>query len=196
MFGGLLPDQVNDDHLRLPQTSYGTHKAIAEMILADASRQGVIDSRAIRLPIVLVHPGPPSASVSDRIAAIVRDSIAGRASVSPLWPEARVPVVSVGTVVRNLITLHNTDAAKLISRRTLNQPALTVSMADAIAAIARVASVKPNITFKPDPELKAILSGWPTGFISTRAAALDIVVDRKFEDIVLDYMQHLKDRTD
>ena len=77
VFGGLLPDNVDDDHLQKPQTSYGTHKAIAELMLADATRHGVIDARALRLPIVLVHPGPPTLSVSDRIAGMVRDGVAG-----------------------------------------------------------------------------------------------------------------------
>jgi nucleoside-diphosphate-sugar epimerase len=78
VFGGLLPDTVDDDHVRRPQTTYGAHKAIAEMMLADATRHGIIDSRTLRLPIVLVPPGPPTSSVSDRIAAIVREATAGR----------------------------------------------------------------------------------------------------------------------
>ena len=191
VFGGLLPDQVDDDHLQLPQTSYGTHKAIAELMLADATRHGLIDGRALRLPIVLVHPGPPTASVSDRLAAIVRDSVAGHPSVCPLRAETRVPVVSAQTVARNLITLHNAEPAKLVGRRALNQPALTVSIADIAAALARVLDIgKDQITFDPDPALKKIVDGWPTGFISTRASILGIVADKKFEDIILEYLDH------
>lgn len=193
VFGGLLPDQVDDDHLQLPQTSYGTHKAIAELMLADATRHGLIDARSLRLPIVLVHPGPPTASVSDRLAGNVRDSVAGRPSVCPLRPETRVPVVSAQTVARNLITLHNAEPAKLVGRRALNQPALTVSMADIAAAITRVLNISAdNITFEPDPALKKIVDGWPTGFISTRAAPLGIVADKKFEDIIFEYLKHCK----
>ena len=191
VFGGLLPDKVDDDHLQMPQTSYGTHKSIAELMLADASRHGLIDARSLRLPIVLVHPGPPTSSVSDRIAAIVRDCVDGRATVCPLRPDTRVPVVSVQTVVSNLIRLHNAESAKLIGRRALNQPSLTISMAEIAASVSRVLDIDPgSISFVPDPDLKKIVDGWPTGFISTRAAALGIVSDKNFEDIVTAYLKH------
>lgn len=191
VFGGLLPDNVDDDHLQRPQTSYGTHKAMAELMLADATRHGVIDARALRLPIVLVHPGPPTASVSDRIATIMRDSIAGRPSVCPLRPDSRVAVVSVQTVVRNLITLHNADPVKLRGKRMLNQPSLTVNMEDIVAAIERVLDASIDVSFAPDPELKKIVDGWPKGFISTRAPAIGVVADKKFDDIVMLYLDHL-----
>jgi nucleoside-diphosphate-sugar epimerase len=191
VFGGLLPDQVDDDHVRLPQTSYGTHKAIAELMLADATRRSQIDARALRLPIVLVHPGPPTASVSDRLAAMVRDSAAGKPSICPLRPDTKVPVVSVQTVARNLITLHNADPAKLRGKRVLNQPALTVSMTDIIEALERVLDGGVDISFAPDPDLKKIVDGWPKGFISTRAPSLGIAGDRSFDDIVALYLDQL-----
>lgn len=191
VFGGLLPDNVDDDHLQKPQTSYGTHKAIAELMLADATRHGLIDARALRLPIVLVHPGPPTNSVSDRIAGMVRDSVAGRPSVCPLRPDTKVPVVSVDTVVRNLITLHDADTAALRGKRVLNQPALTVSMEDIVNALNIVADVAPRVTFEPDPELKKIVDGWPKGFISTRAPLVGVVGDKTFDEIIMSYQRHL-----
>jgi D-erythronate 2-dehydrogenase len=191
VFGGLLPDNVDDDHLQKPQTSYGTHKAIAELMLADATRHGVIDARALRLPIVLVHPGPPTLSVSDRIAGMVRDGVAGRSTVCPLRPDTKVPVVSVDTVVRNLITLHDAATAALRGKRVLNQPALTVSMDDIVAALNIVAEVAPRVTFEPDPELKKIVDGWPKGFVSTRAPSVGVVADKTFDEIIMSYQRHL-----
>lgn len=191
VFGGLLPDSVDDDHLQRPQTSYGTHKAIAELMLTDATRHGVIDARALRLPIVLVHPGPPTQSVSDRIAGIVRDSVAGKPTVCPLRPDTRVPVVSAETVARNLITLHNADPVKLRGKRMLNQPALTVSMEDIVAALGVVIDITPKVTFAPDPELKKIVDGWPKGFISTRAPSVGIVADKTFDEIITRYQKYL-----
>jgi nucleoside-diphosphate-sugar epimerase len=195
VFGGLLPDSVDDDHLQRPQTSYGTHKAIAELILADATRQGVIDARALRLPIVLVHPGPPTASVSDRIAGMVRDCVAGRPTICPLRPDTKVPVVSVDTVARNLITLHNADPVKLRGKRVLNQPALTISMEGIVAALGIVIDTTTSVTFAPDPELKLIVDGWPKGFISTRAPSVGIVADKTFDEIIISYQRHLEAET-
>jgi nucleoside-diphosphate-sugar epimerase len=191
VFGGLLPDTVDDDHLQRPQTSYGTHKAMAELMLVDATRHGVIDARALRLPIVLVHPGPPTQSVSDRIAAIVRDGVAGRPSVCPLRPDTRVPVVSAATVARNMITLHDADPARLRGKRVLNQPALTIAMADMVESIARVIDATPDIRYQVDAALKTIVDGWPKGFVSTRAPSVGIVGDKSFEDVVRRYLdQH------
>lgn len=190
VFGGLLPDHVDDDHLQRPQTSYGTQKAIAELMLSDATRHGVIDARTLRLPIVLVHPGPPTQSVSDRIAAMVRDSAAGRPAVCPLRPDTKVAVVSVQTVVQNLITLHDADPKRLRGKRMLNQPGLTVSMMEIVESIGRVIG-SPDIGFAPDAELKKIVDGWPKGFISTRAPSVGLVADTSFDDIVLNYLSFL-----
>jgi nucleoside-diphosphate-sugar epimerase len=191
VFGGLLPDNVDDDHLQRPQTSYGTHKAIAELMLADATRHEMVDARVLRLPIVLVHPGPPTQSVSGRIAGMVRDSVAGKPSICPLRADTKVPVVSVETVARNLITLHNADPVKLRGKRVLNQPALTISMEDIIESIARVTNTTPNATYALDPDMKKIVDSWPKGFISTRAPSVDVVADKNFEDIVSQYRQKL-----
>lgn len=193
VFGGTLPDVVGDDLAQQPQTSYGTHKSIAELMLADATRHGLIDGRALRLPIVLVHPGPPTQAVSDRLAAIVRDAVAGKNPVSPLAATTRVPVVSVQTVVRNLIALHDADKAAFGSSIAFNQPALTVSMDDIVSATQRTVpgAGKLQFSFSSDPVLEAIVSGWPKGFVSNRANKLGIKPDARFEDIVTDYLKSI-----
>ncbi len=189
VFGGKLPDIVDDDLAQHPQTSYGTHKSIAELMLADATRHGLIDGRALRLPIVLVHPGPPTQAVSDRLAAIVRDAVAGKNPVSPLAATTRVPVVSVQTVVRNLIALHDADKAALGDGIAFNQPALTVSMNEIVAATRRVVPGADalDFSFSSDSALEAIVAGWPKGFVSARAGKLGIKPDASFEDIVTHY---------
>jgi len=193
VFGGKLPDIVDDDLAQHPQTSYGTHKSIAELMLADATRHGLIDGRALRLPIVLVHPGPPTQAVSDRLAAIVRDAAAGRNPVSPLAATTRVPVVCVQTVVRNLIALHDADKATLGDGIAFNQPALTVSMNEIVAATRKVVPGAGNLdfSFSSDSALEAIVAGWPKGFVSARAHALGITPDLSFEDIVTHYMKSI-----
>jgi nucleoside-diphosphate-sugar epimerase len=195
VFGGLLPDSVDDDHVRRPQTTYGTHKAIAEMMLADATRRGIIDSRTLRLPIVLVHPEPPSSSVSGRLGAVVSEAAAGRDVVFPLRSDTRIPVVSVQTAVKNLINLHNLDRTKLQGKRAFNQPALTVSMEEVAASISRARNGKAagKITFAPDPELKQIIDGWPKGVTSTRAATTGTTCDRTFDDIIGAYLHDRQD---
>jgi nucleoside-diphosphate-sugar epimerase len=190
VFGGTLPDVVDDDLAQRPQTSYGTHKAIAELMLADATRHGLIDGRALRLPIVLVHPGPPTQSVSDRIAAIVRDAVAGRDVTIPLRPETRVPVASVQSVASGLIALHNADRTKLDGRAAINLPALTVRMSDMVAALGDIVpGVKDRaIAYAPQAELEAIVAGWPKGSVSRYAERVGIAADDEFAAIVSAYI--------
>jgi nucleoside-diphosphate-sugar epimerase len=193
VFGGALPDIVDDDLVQRPRTSYGTHKSIAELMLADAARRGEIEARSLRLPIVLVHPGPPTSSVSDRIAAIVRDAVAGRDVTVPLKSETRIPVVSVAAVVAGLIAMHDAASAKLGGITAINLPALTVSMADIVAALERTVdrSRLGQITFAPDAALEAIVDSWPKGFVSRAASAIGISSDDSFDSIIRHYIAGL-----
>jgi nucleoside-diphosphate-sugar epimerase len=193
VFGGALPDVVSDDLAQRPQTSYGTHKSIAELMLADATRRGEIEGRSLRLPIVLVHPGPPTSSVSDRVAAIIRDAVAGRDVTVPLKSETRIPVVSVNAVVAGLIALHDAPSAKLDGAGAINLPALTVSMAGIAAALENTvnSSRLGTITFAPDAALEAIVDSWPKGFVSLTASAIGISGDDTFESIVRHYIASL-----
>jgi len=63
-YGGALPPEVGDDTPLNPQTSYGTQKAIGELLVNDYSRKGFIDGRALRLPTVVVRPGLPNRAAS------------------------------------------------------------------------------------------------------------------------------------
>ncbi|MCW3618653.1 NAD-dependent epimerase/dehydratase family protein, partial [Burkholderia cenocepacia] len=42
VYGGALPEVVRDDTALNPQSSYGTQKAIAELMLSDYSRRGFV----------------------------------------------------------------------------------------------------------------------------------------------------------
>ena len=64
VYGGDLPDVVTDDLALRPASSYGTQKAIAELLLADYSRRGFVDGRVLRLPTVSVRPGLPNKAAS------------------------------------------------------------------------------------------------------------------------------------
>ena len=65
-FGGPLPELVDDGVPRTPQTSYGTHKAVAELLIDDFTRRGLLDGRILRLPIVLTRNAPAGTAVSAR----------------------------------------------------------------------------------------------------------------------------------
>ena len=187
VFGGAFPTEVDDDLAPLPQTTYGMHKAVNELILADASRHGRIDGRALRLPIVLTRPGVTQPVVSDKVAAIIREPLEGRDFAAPLPPDTEVPIVSAGAVVRGFVTLHDLPADRLPTKRALNLPAMTVSVAEMVAAATR-AGATGRITSAPDAATQAIVSGWPRYFVSRYARGLGIGPDADIDALISDYL--------
>jgi len=200
-FGGALPETVDDSVLPAPQTSYGTHKAVNELLIADYSRRGHVDGRVLRLPIVLVRPGAgprtasPAAPVSDRVAAIVREPLHGRDVACPLAPGTRMPVASAHAAARALRQLHDLPAAALAGGRVLNLPSLSVTaaeLAEAVRALPgrrRWPRVLGQVHWSPEPALQAIVDGWPRRFTSARALALGLQADADLATIVDHYLR-------
>lgn len=187
VFGGDLPPETSDDLRPLPATGYGTHKAIAELMLADLSRRGRIDGRSLRLPIVVTRPGAPTPAVSDRIAALIREPLAGRDVVSPLPPETLVPLASAGVVVRALLRLVAVTEDDLPPGRALNLPALTVTIGE-IAAAVKALGATGGIGFAPEADLAHIVQGWPQHFVSARAEPLGIRPDAGLDALISDHL--------
>ncbi|MFL6655897.1 MAG: D-erythronate dehydrogenase [Sulfurifustis sp.] len=185
-FGGMLPDVVDDSVAQTPQTSYGTHKAITELLINDYSRHGFIDGRALRLPIVLIRPGTPSPTVSDRVAAIVREPLQGRDVVCPFGPQTRLPVASARRVAQCLITLHDLPANAFGDSRAMNLPALTVTVQEMIGSLERFRDTRRvgRVSFAPEAWMQAIVDQWPKQFVSARATRYGIGADASFDEIV------------
>ena len=184
-FGGALPETVDDDVARTPQTSYGTHKAIAELLIDDDTRRGLLDGRVLRLPIVLVRHGAPSQAVSDRVAALIREPLLGRDVASGLEPGTRMPVASAYRVAAALLHLANLPVEAFGHSRAMNLPSLSVTAAELADAVARSpVSGKGRITWAPEAALQAVVASWPRRFVSARATALGLAADATADEIV------------
>lgn len=185
-FGGTLPAVVDDDTHQTPQTSYGVHKVIAEQLINDYSRRGFIDGRVLRLPIVLTHPGPPSASVSDRVAALIREPLQGGSATCPLASDAPLAVASVERVVAAFLQLAELPASVFGATRAMNLPALTATPAQIVEAVRRRNPALPDdcIRWQPDPVLQCVVDGWPSVFTSQLATELGITGDASVDDLV------------
>ena len=187
-FGGDLPEVVGDGIPHAPQTTYGAHKAIIELLLADASRTGRIDGRSLRLPIVLTRPGAPVPAVSDQVAEILRGPLAGRDVTAPLAPDTKLPLASAGAVVAALLRLHALPAAALPPRRAFNLPALTVTAPELAEAAAR-AGGPGGVRFASDPALQRVVEGWPARFASETAARLGIHPEESADALARDHLE-------
>ena len=178
-FGGDLPEVVVDDVFQAPTTSYGTHKAIAEHLLADYGRHGFVDARSLRLPIVLTHPGPASGSISDQVAALIREPLRGQRTTCRMAPDSALVVASVDNVVRSFLHLAGLPASALERARTMNFPGLTVTPAQIVEAVATrlPAGAGECVQWQPDAHVQRIIDGWPRAFTSQRALALGFEPD-------------------
>ncbi len=87
VFGAPFPDAIPDDFFLTPLTSYGTQKAIGELLLADYTRRGFLDGVGIRLPSITVRPGRPNKAASGFFSSIIREPLAGHEAILPVSEE-------------------------------------------------------------------------------------------------------------
>lgn len=190
VFGGPLPDPVPDDAPLTPQASYGTQKAIGELIVYDMTRKGYIDGRSLRLPTVTVRPGKPNKAASSFASGIVREPLAGVDAPCPVAPTTRMWVTSPRTVIDNIVTGHEAPAAAFAHTRSVNVPGLCVSVGDMVAALRAIAgdAVAGRVKWQYDPAIDRIVSTWPANFAPVLGHALGMRADADFAGIVRAYM--------
>src|SRR5436305_3325023 len=163
VFGGTLPDPVPDDAQLTPQTSYGTQKAMCELLIYDMTRKGFIDGRSLRLPTVTVRPGKPNRAASSFASGIIREPLSGVDAICPVARDTRVWVTSPNAVVANLIVGHEAPATKFAHTRSINVPGLHVGVDEMVAALRRIAgdAVADRVKWQLDPAIDRIVSTWP-----------------------------------
>ncbi len=191
VYGGGLPDCVVDETPLRPELSYGAQKTIGELLIADYSRKGFIDGRAMRLPTVVVRPGKPNKAASGFASGIIREPLNEIDFVCPVSPESCMAMMSPRRVVDAFVHMHELDAAALNGNRRLLLPGIRVSMAEAVAALERVAGDRPRgrISFEIDPAIQAIVDGWPKETRSARAEALGFQPDASIDDVIRGYIE-------
>jgi len=186
VFGAPFPEAIYDEFLSAPLTSYGTQKAIGELLLADYSRRGFMDGIGIRLPTICVRPGKPNKAASGFFSGIIREPLAGQEAVLPVPETVRHWFASPRAAVGFLLHAARIDTGQLGARRNLNMPGISATVAEQIAALRKVAgdAVAQRIRREPDATIQRIVEGWPRNFDARRAAALGFRADRSFEDII------------
>jgi nucleoside-diphosphate-sugar epimerase len=191
-----MPDMVSDTTLPSPQTSYGTQKLMLEYLIADYSRKGFIDGRSARLMTVTVRPGSPNGAASSFFSGIIREPLAGVDSMCPVDAGVSHPVASPSTTIAGLLTLFEISESSLGNRLALNLPGLTVTVAQMLDALERVAGtvVRQRVHFEKDPRIAAIVDKWPRGASSGRSHALGLVADASFDAIIEQYIDDCRNR--
>lgn len=185
-----FPGIVADDTLPTPQTSYGTHKYICELLIADYTRKGYIDGRAARLMTVTVRPGRPNGAASSFFSGIIREPLAGEPSVCPVDAGVSHPLTSVQATVDGLIAVYEASREAFCGRSALNLPAINCTVQQMLDALESVAGpkVRARVRFERDERIAGIVANWPSGSTAARAARLGLKPPASFEAIIRQYI--------
>ena len=186
VFGAPFPDAIPDDFHLTPLTSYGTQKAMSELLLADYHRRGFLDGVGIRLPTIAVRPGKPNKAASGFFSGIIREPLAGQEAVLPVADSVMHWHASPRAAVGFLIHAAGLTREQLGDRINLTMPGVAVTVGEQIAALKRVAGdkVAARIRRAPDPLVERIVAGWPRRFDPRRAVALGFKAEDSFDEIV------------
>jgi nucleoside-diphosphate-sugar epimerase len=186
VFGGALPARIDEGTALHPQTSYGTQKAIGELLVSDYTRKGFVDGRILRLPTISVRPGRPNRAASSFASGIIREPLSGVEAVCPVSPATRVWLLSPGKAIDAFLLGHELAGERLGAVRTLNVPGLSVTVAEMVASLEQVAghAVAGLVRFEVDPVVDRLVSSWPGALDCSRALALGFRGDAEFAEIV------------
>jgi nucleoside-diphosphate-sugar epimerase len=186
VFGAPFPDKIPEDFITTPLTSYGTQKAIGELLLADLTRKGMMDGVGIRLPTICVRPGKPNKAASGFFSNIMREPLAGQEAVLPVSEDVMHWHASPRAAVGFLLHAATIDGTRLGARRNLSMPGLAVTVGQQIEALRKVAGEKVVARIKrvPDKFVQDIVAGWPRNFETRRSLELGFKADASFEEII------------
>lgn len=186
VFGGTLPQVVDDDTSLTPQSSYGMQKAVGELLVADYARKGFIDGRVLRLPTIVVRPGKPNKAASTFFSSIIREPLVGEPAVCPVRPDTQVYLSSPRRAVESMLLAMTLSPQRLGSERIIPLPGLTTTVADMVAALERVAGPEAValISWEADATIQRIVESWPSQVDAPRARALGFKADADFDSIV------------
>lgn len=186
VYGAPFPPAVPDDYHLTPLTSYGTQKAICELLVSDYSRKGMLQGVSIRLPTICVRPGKPNAAASGFFSNIIREPLAGQQAVLPVCEDVRHWMASPRAAIEYMLHAATFDLQQLGSGRAINMPGLSVTVAEQIAALRNVAGdqVVARIERQPDEFIQGVVAGWPQRFDAQQALKLGFRPDADFAEII------------
>jgi len=186
VYGPPLPDPIPEDFQEAPLTSYGTQKAIGELLLADYTRRGFVDGIGLRLPTICIRPGRPNKAASGFFSGILREPLVGQEAVLPVPDTVRHWHASPRSAVEFLIRAATLDGQDVGPRRTLSMPGLSATVAEQIEALRRVAGDRAVrlIRREPDESIMRIVETWAPALDASRAGRLGFTAETSFDEII------------
>ncbi|MBM3601433.1 MAG: SDR family oxidoreductase [Alphaproteobacteria bacterium] len=190
-YGGEFNQEVDDETPQTPQTSYGTQKAIGELLINDYSRKGFLDGRSLKLPTIVVRPGKPNKAASTFASSIIREPLQGEHTICPVDPSVRMAFLSPRRTVQAFIHAHDLPGEAWGPWRSCNLPAIDATIQDMVEALRRVAGEAPltRIKWQPDPVIQRIVATWPGRFGWDKARRLGFQPDGSLDEIIKNFIE-------
>jgi len=191
VYGAPFPRSIPDEFHLTPLTSYGTQKAICELLLADYSRRGFLEGVGIRLPTICVRPGKPNKAASGFFSGIIREPLSGHEALLPVADSVRHTHASPRAAIGFLIHAASLTPEKLGPRINLAMPGISCTVGEQIEALRRVAGdkVAGRIRRAPDELVQRIVAGWAERLDATRARELGFKAEAAFDDIIRTHIE-------
>jgi len=137
VYGDSLPAAMDEHTAARPTISYGTHKLIGELVLADGTRRGRLDGCSLRLPGIVARPELSSGHGSAFMSQIFRAAQRGQAYTCPVSPSATAWWMSRGCCVDNLLHAARLSTDGLHASRVWTPPVLHLSVQAIVDALVR-----------------------------------------------------------
>ncbi|MBT6726017.1 MAG: SDR family oxidoreductase [Deltaproteobacteria bacterium] len=191
VFGVPFPDPIPDTHHRTPLSSYGTQKAIGELLLADYSRRGILQGIGLRLPTICIRPGLPNKAASSFFSGILREPLNGKEAVLPVSDDVRHWHASPRAAVGFFLHAATIDLELVGRNCNLTLPGLCASVKEQIEALERAAG-KDTVSLirrEPDPFIEKLVYSWPQSFEAEKARSLGFKAENNFDEIIKIYME-------
>lgn len=193
VYGGKLPDVVQDDTALNPQSSYGVQKAMGELLLFDYSRKGYVDGRVARLPTIAIRPGRPNQAASSFVSSVVREPLNGERAVCPVHAETPLWISSPETAIDNLVVLHEARTEAIGLSRNVNLPGISVTAKEMVDALRSghgdVVADKVDWVF--EDRIQKIVGTWPRAWDTRRANGLGMAADRDVLGLIRQYANEI-----
>jgi nucleoside-diphosphate-sugar epimerase len=185
VYGPPMPARIDDETALAPQLSYGSQKQMMEILLADYSRRGWLDGRAVRLPSVVARPAPRGAAASSFASDLIREPVLGKRYVCPVGPDASLWLLSLPACIAHLLRAAELAADRLPAGRSWNLPALRVTTTEVVAALSRRLGRAPEtlVDYQPQGAMQAQFAQWPP-LVTTTAHRLGFAHDGDLDQLL------------
>lgn len=190
VFGGELPEVITDGTAVTPQSTYGTQKAMCELLINDYTRKGFVDGLVLRLPTICIRPGKPNKAASSFVSSIMREPLTGLPAVCPVDPQLQLWLSSPAVLISNLVKALSLPSFARRDWHVVNLPGFTVSVAQMIADLEAVrgSAATALIKYEFDATINDIVASWPARIDNTKALALGFDVDADFKSVIKQFI--------